>query len=115
MRPLQVHTVTISNGTAVTSALAQPSMRVVGVRFPATMTSTTFWMEVQYLPADGATWYKVEFVNLDTADTLIANHEISLLTTTVTMLPQPVQAYKVRVQTGANEGGARTLLLITER
>lgn len=115
MRPLQTHTITVANGTATSTALAQPSMRVVGVRFPATMTSTSFYMEVQHLPADSATWYAVQYVNLSTSDALESDYEIELIPSSLIMLPQPIQAYKVRVHTGANEGGARTLLLVTER
>jgi hypothetical protein len=114
MQPLYPHVITVANGANVSSEFNQPTMRVVGVRIPAAITSTYFVIQVKLLPAD-ATWFDVYTYFNDAADTFTQYHRIPIQASQYIPLNMPIQAYKIRLSMSNNEAAARTLHFLVER
>ena len=99
---LEYHTVTIANNASVSSGVNLKGRRLVGWLNPSTLTNTAF--DVQHSMDGGTNYYDItplkavsvtvdEWTSLDPADTVLAQY--------------------VRLQGAGNEGGARTIILVS--
>lgn len=96
-------TVTIANGAAVSSAVRMDNRRLTGFITPATLTNTAF--DVQYSNDNGTTWYDISSLSAISAP----------VSTLVSLNPADcVNAHYVRLQGSGNEGGARTIILLSQ-
>lgn len=101
---LQYTEVTVASGAAVSSAAQLKGRRLTGILWPATMTNTAG--DVQGSRDNGTTWFNISTLaavpvtastleSLDPADTVCAHY--------------------VRLNfTGGNEGGNRTIVLVSQ-
>lgn len=99
---LEYHEVTIANGASVSSAVRLDGRRLVGWLNPAALTNTAF--DVQHSNDGGTNFYDItalkavavtvsEWTTIDPADACLAQY--------------------VRLQGAGNEGGARTIILVS--
>jgi hypothetical protein len=96
--------VTVASGAAVSSAAQLKGRRLTGILWPATMSNAAG--DIQGSRDNGATWFNIStlaaipttastLVSLDPADTVCAHY--------------------VRLNfTGGNEGGARTVVIVSQ-